>query len=69
MIQKNKNYKRQTREMPDAVKQKISASLRGRSKSYTHTQNISAGLKRYWQQIGKHSRKYVRHIKFDCHLH
>ena len=48
----NKNYKRQTREMPDAVKQKISASLRGRSKSYTHTQNISAGLKRYWEQIG-----------------
>ena len=52
MIQNNKNYKRQTREMPDAVKQKISASLRGRSKSYTHTQNISAGLKRYWEQIG-----------------
>jgi hypothetical protein len=51
-MMQNKNYKRQTREMPDAVKQKISASLRGRSKSYTHTQNISAGLKRYWEQIG-----------------
>lgn len=56
MIQNNKNYKRQTREMPDAVKQKISASLRGRSKSYTHTQNISAGLKRYWQQIGTNNK-------------
>lgn len=52
MIQNNKNYKRKTREMPDAVKQKISASLRGRSKSYMHAQNISAGLKRYWEQIG-----------------
>lgn len=51
MIQNNKNYKRQTREMPDAVKQKISAALRGRAKSYTHRQNVSAGLKNYWSQI------------------
>ena len=52
MIQ-NKQYKRQTREMPDSVKQKISASLRGRKKSISHCQSISMGLKRMWQQIPK----------------
>ena len=50
MIQNN-NYKRQSREMPEEVKQKISASLRGRAKSYTHKQNISNGVKTYWKQI------------------
>lgn len=50
----NKNYKRKTREMPDAVKQKISSALRGRKKSFTHVQNISKGLKeKYWSQIPK----------------
>ena len=52
MIQ-NKQYKRQTRQMPDATKQKISAALRGRKKSVTHCQSISDGLKRMWQQIPK----------------
>ena len=50
MIQ-NKQYKRQTRKMSDQTKQKISASLRGRSKSYMHAQNISQALKHYWSQI------------------
>lgn len=53
MIQNNKNYKRQTREMPDSVKQKISAALRGRKKSSSHCQSISDGLKRMWSQIPK----------------
>lgn len=53
MIQNNKNYKRQTREMPDSVKQKISASLRGKKKSISHCQSISDGLKRMWRQIPK----------------
>lgn len=47
----DKNYKRQYRELDDETKQKISQSLRGRSKSYSHAQNISKGLKNYWQNV------------------
>jgi len=47
----NKNYKRRHRELDDATKQKISQSLKGRSKSYSHSQNISKGLKNYWQRV------------------
>lgn len=47
----NKNYKRKTREMSEETKQKISNSLRGRKKSFTHSQNISKGLKNYWQSV------------------
>lgn len=47
----DKNYKRQYRELDDETKQKISQSLRGRSKSYSHAQNISQGLKNYWQNV------------------
>lgn len=36
----NKNYKRQYRELDDETKKKISQSLKGRSKSYSHVQNI-----------------------------
>lgn len=50
-----KQYKRKTREMADATKQKISAALRGRSKSPSHCQAISDGLKAetggYWSKI------------------
>ena len=57
MIQNNKNYKRKTREMPDAVKQKISAALRGRKKSISHCMAISNALKAetggYWSKIPK----------------
>lgn len=52
-MKNNIQYKRQTREMPEETKQKISASLRGRAKSYTHKQNISNGVKTYWEQIPK----------------
>lgn len=44
-------YKRKFRQMDDATKAKISQSLRGRSKSFTHAQHISQGLKQYWQTI------------------
>lgn len=54
MIQQQKQYKRQTRQMSDATKQKISAALRGRKKSVSHCQSISLGLKeKYWSQIPK----------------
>lgn len=39
------NYKRQYRQLDDTTKQKISQSLKGRTKSATHTQAISNGLK------------------------
>ena len=44
-------YKRQYRQMDDATKQKISQSLRGRSKSMTHRENIKQGLKNYWEKV------------------
>ena len=47
----NNNYKRKFRELDDVTKQKISQALRGRTKSATHTQHISQGLKAYWQNV------------------
>ena len=47
----NNNYKRQYRQLNDTTKQKISQSLRGRTKSATHTQAISNGLKKYWATV------------------
>lgn len=44
-------YKRQYREMDDATKQKISQSLKGRGKSYSHIENIKKGLKNYWKTV------------------
>lgn len=44
-------YKRQYRQMSDETKQKISQSLKGRSKSFSHVQNIKNGLKNYWKNI------------------
>lgn len=46
-----KQYKRQYREMDDATKQKISQSLKGRSKTPTHCQAISNGVKKAWERI------------------
>jgi hypothetical protein len=45
------DYKRKQRSMSDITKQNISASLKGRRKSFQHCQNISKGLEGYWQQI------------------
>lgn len=44
-------YKRQYRDLPDEVKQKISASTKGRAKSYDHKQHISRGMKKYWSSV------------------
>ncbi len=43
--------KRQYRQLNDATKQKISQSLRNRSKSMTHRENISNGMKEYWRGV------------------
>lgn len=47
----NKNYKRKFRERDEVTKSKISATLRNRSKSASHCQAISDGLKAYWQGV------------------
>lgn len=47
----NKQYKRQTREMPQATKDKIAAKMRGRKLSDTTKKRISDSLKKAWAQI------------------
>ena len=42
---------RRFRQMDDAVKLRISQSLRGRTMSETHKQAISNGMKAYWAGI------------------
>ena len=49
----NRQYKRQTREVPQEVRDKISASLKGVKKSPEHCRNISNGLSGYWSHIPK----------------
>ena len=44
-------YKRQYRDLPDEVKQKISASTKGRTKTYDHKLHISQGMKKYWSGV------------------
>lgn len=46
-------YKRKTREVPQEVRDKISASLKGVKKSPEHCRNISNGLSGYWSHIPK----------------
>lgn len=46
-----KQYKRVDRQVSPETRQKISQSLKGRSKSYTHRTHIAQGVKNYWEQI------------------
>lgn len=46
-------YKRKTREVPQEVRDKISASLKGVKKTPEHCRNISNGLNGYWSHIPK----------------
>lgn len=43
--------KRKYRELNDDTKAKISQSLKGRSKSMSHIENIRKGLKNYWKTV------------------
>lgn len=43
--------KRKYRQMSDETKQKISRSLKGKTKTQKHKENISKGLKRYWGKV------------------
>lgn len=46
-------YKRQTREMPQATKDKIAAKMRGRKLSDETRKRISNGQRKAWAQIHK----------------
>ena len=48
-----KMYKRTTREVPQHVREKISAALTGRKKSEAQCRKISNGLKKAWSRIPK----------------
>ena len=50
-IIKMKEYKRKFRERDEVTKMKISNSLRNRTKSATHRQAISQGLKNYCETV------------------
>ena len=43
--------KRKYRELDPETKQKISQSMRGKSKSFTHKEAISNSLKDYWKTV------------------
>ena len=47
----NTTNKRMYRELSDETKAKISQSMKGKSKSFTHKEAISNGLKDYWRII------------------
>lgn len=47
----NQTGKRQFRELSDETKAKISQSMRNKSKTSTHRENISNGLKNYWTTV------------------
>lgn len=47
----NNTKMRQFRELSDETKAKISMAMKGKSKSFTHKENISNGLKDYWKTI------------------
>ena len=50
-MMQNKNYKRQTRQMPERTKQLISHKLKGRKKSPQHIERISMGMQNYWTTL------------------
>ena len=42
---------RQYRQLSDQTKAKISMSMKGKTKSFTHRENISNGLRNYWKTV------------------
>lgn len=51
-MNKNKNYKRTTRQLSDRTKQLISQKLKGKLKSPQHIEKIRTGMQNYWKQVG-----------------
>lgn len=44
-------YKRKYRELDDEAKKKISASTKGRKKSWSHKQHIAQAMVDYWRNV------------------
>ncbi|MBQ3722450.1 MAG: hypothetical protein II851_01940 [Bacteroidales bacterium] len=44
-------YKRQYRDLPDEVRKKISASTKGKAKTYSHKEHIRQGMLKYWSGV------------------
>lgn len=47
-MEQNKMYKRTSRAQSPETRQKISQSLKGRQKSWSHCYHISKGMEAYW---------------------
>lgn len=60
-----KNFKRQYRERDTATKMKISNSLKNRTKSASHCQAISQGLKNYWETVPSKNNQDVKPLNND----
>lgn len=60
-----KNFKRQYREKDTATKIKISNSLKNRTKSASHCQAISQGLKNYWETVPSKNNQDVKPLNND----
>ena len=58
-----KNFKRKFRERDEITKMKISNSLRNRTKSASHCQAISDGLKAYWEGVPSMKNNELNKIK------
>lgn len=48
-MEQAKVYKRTSRSQSEETKQKISQSLKGRPKSWSHCLHIAKGMEAYWQ--------------------
>lgn len=55
-----KNFKRQYRERDTETKMKISNALKNRTKSASHCQAISQGLKNYWETVPSKNNEDVK---------
>lgn len=51
------NYKRKTREVPQDVRDRIAAALRGRKKPEAQCKKISNSLKKAWSRIPKQDKE------------
>lgn len=60
-----KNFKRQYRERDTATKMKISNALKNRTKSASHCQAISQGLKNYWETVPSKNNQDVKPLNND----
>ncbi len=55
-----KKFKRQYRERDTETKMKISNALKNRTKSASHCQAISQGLKNYWETVPSKNNEDVK---------